>query len=64
MLALILVFVGAKLLVADFLKIPSLVSLAIVVSILGLAVGISLLRPARRMEDRKRGDPGKGMGVS
>ena len=51
-LAFILVFVGAKLLVADFLKIPSLVSLAIVVSILGLAVGISLLRPAPHVADR------------
>lgn len=51
-LALILVFVGAKLLVADFLKIPSLVSLAIVVSILGLAVGISLLRPEPHVADR------------
>ena len=51
-LALILVFVGAKLLVADFLKIPSLVSLAIVVSILGLAVGISLLRPVPHVADR------------
>ncbi len=51
-LAFILVFVGAKLLVADLLKIPSLVSLAIVVSILGLAVGISLLRPAPHVADR------------
>lgn len=51
-LALILVFVGAKLLAADILKIPSLVSLAVVVSILGLAIGISLLRPAPRMADR------------
>lgn len=51
-LALILVFVGAKLLVAEFLKIPSLVSLAIVVSILGLAVGISLLRPEPHVADR------------
>ncbi len=51
-LAFILVFVGAKLLVADLFKIPSLVSLAIVVSILGLAVGISLLRPAPHVADR------------
>ncbi len=51
-LALILVFVGAKLLAADILKIPSLVSLAIVVSILVVAIGISLLRPAPHVADR------------
>ena len=51
-LALILVFVGLKLLATDILKIPSLVSLAVVVSILALAIGISLLRPAQRMADR------------
>ncbi len=50
-LAFILVFVGTKLLVADILKIPSLVSLGIVVTILGLAVGISLLRPAPHVTD-------------
>ena len=43
-LALILVFVGAKLLVAGFLEIPPLVSLAVIVSILGLTVGASLRR--------------------
>ena len=43
-LALILVFVGGKLLLADIYKIPPLISLAVVVSILGLAVGASLLR--------------------
>ena len=51
-LALILVFVGVKLLATDILKIPSLASLAVVVSILGLAIGISLLRPAPRPADR------------
>ena len=47
-LALILVFVGAKLLVAGFLEIPPLVSLAVIVSILGLSVGASLLRAGGR----------------
>ncbi len=51
-LALVLVFVGVKLLAADILEIPSLASLAVVVSILGLAIGISLLRPAPRLADR------------
>jgi tellurite resistance protein TerC len=43
-LALVLVFVGAKLLSAGFLHIPPLVSLAVVASILGLAIAASLLR--------------------
>jgi len=51
-LALILVFVGAKLLAADILKIPSLLSLAIVVSILVVAIAISFLRPAPRPAGR------------
>ncbi len=41
-LALVLLFVGAKLLVAGFLEISPLVSLAVILSILGLAVGASL----------------------
>jgi len=49
-LALILVFVGGKLLVADVFKIPPLISLAIVLAILGLAVGASL-RHGRRVPD-------------
>ncbi|HEY3445106.1 MAG TPA: TerC family protein [Myxococcales bacterium] len=36
-LAAVLVFVGTKMLVADFFKIPALVSLAVIVSILGVA---------------------------
>jgi tellurite resistance protein TerC len=43
-LAIVLVFVGAKLLSAGFLHIPPLVSLAVVASILGLAIAASLLR--------------------
>lgn len=49
-LALILVFVGGKLLLADVFKIPPLISLAIVLAILGLAVGASL-RHGRRVPD-------------
>ncbi|MGC4120921.1 MAG: TerC family protein [Myxococcales bacterium] len=36
-LAAVLVFVGAKMLVADFFKVPALVSLAVIVAILGIA---------------------------
>lgn len=54
-LALILVFVGGKLLVADMYKISPLISLAVVVSILGLAVGASLLRSRSVAPDRVPG---------
>jgi len=43
-LAFVLVFVGVKILVADFLKIDPIVSLAVIVSILGLCIGASLRR--------------------
>lgn len=45
-LALILVFVGGKLVVAGFLEIPPLVSLAVILSILGLSVGARSAGPA------------------
>ncbi|MGE3074258.1 MAG: TerC family protein [Dehalococcoidia bacterium] len=47
-LAAILVFVGTKMLVIDFYKIPALVSLAVIVSILAVAIGASLLVARRR----------------
>jgi len=50
-LALILVFVGGKLLLADMYKISPLISLAVVVSILGVAVGASLHRSSPRVPD-------------
>lgn len=50
-LALILVFVGGKLLLADIYNIPPLISLAVVVSILGVAVGASLHRSPPRVPD-------------
>lgn len=42
-LAAVLVFVGAKMLLADVYKIPALVSLAVIVGILGIAIAGSLL---------------------
>jgi tellurite resistance protein TerC len=50
-LAFILVFVGGKLLLADIFKIPALISLAVVVSILVAAVGASLHRSPSRVPD-------------
>jgi tellurite resistance protein TerC len=43
-LALVLVFVGAKMLLTDLWKIPVWASLLVIISILGISVGASLLR--------------------
>ncbi len=57
-LAAVLVFVGSKMLVVDFFKIPVMVSLAVVAAILTLAVVASLViapaRPAGRLPDSGR----------
>ena len=44
-LAIILVFIGVKMMVVDLVKIPSLVSLAVIVCVLTGAVALSLRRP-------------------
>ena len=46
-LALVLAFIGSKMLLIDVLKIPVLVSLGVVVAIIGATVVASLLRPAK-----------------
>lgn len=52
-LSAILVFVGIKMLIVDFVKIPILVSLAVIAVILALSVILSLLRPptAKALEE-------------
>ncbi len=50
-LAAVLVFVGAKMLLADFYKIPTLASLLVIVGLLGVAVVASLLHAARRPKE-------------
>jgi tellurite resistance protein TerC len=45
-LAVVLVFVGAKMTLADVLHVPIYLSLAVIVGTLAVAVGASLLRPA------------------
>jgi tellurite resistance protein TerC len=47
-LAAVLVFVGAKMLLAGFYKIPTLTSLLVIVGLLGVAVAASLLHAARQ----------------
>jgi tellurite resistance protein TerC len=44
-LSAVLVFVGAKMLLADLYKIPIVASLAVIAALLGLSIAISLLRP-------------------
>ncbi|QDA57338.1 TerC family protein [Thermomonas aquatica] len=44
-LALVLVFIGAKMLLVDVYKIPVLVALGVVAAIIGATVALSLLRP-------------------
>ncbi|MCL6650076.1 MAG: DUF475 domain-containing protein, partial [Chloroflexi bacterium] len=46
-LAAVLVFIGAKMLLTDIYKVPTLLSLLVVASILTVAVGASLLRAPR-----------------
>jgi len=46
-LAVILLFIGAKMTAAGFIKIPPLLSLGVIASILTIAICASLLRPAR-----------------
>ncbi len=46
-LAVILVYIGTKMLIIDFVKIPVLVSLGVVFGILALTVWLSLARPAK-----------------
>jgi tellurite resistance protein TerC len=49
-LAVILAFVGVKMLLSDVWHMPTWMSLAVIVGCLGAAVGVSLARPAERTE--------------
>ncbi|MBM3226651.1 MAG: TerC family protein [Candidatus Tectomicrobia bacterium] len=49
-LALVLVFIGAKMLIADWYHLPVHWALAVVVGVLGLSVGASLIFPAHTAE--------------
>jgi tellurite resistance protein TerC len=46
-LAVVLIFIGAKMAIVDFVKIPALVSLGVVAIVLATAIGASLARPRR-----------------
>ena len=47
-LALVLVFIGAKMLLVDLYKLPVLLSLGVVAAIIGTTIALSLLRPAAK----------------
>ena len=49
-LAIILVFIGAKMLAAEVYKVPNLASLGVIAGVLTLAIVASLLRPVKREE--------------
>jgi TerC family integral membrane protein len=49
-LAVILTFIGAKMLATSFIKVPNLVSLAVIALVLAISVLISWLRPPKRQE--------------
>jgi tellurite resistance protein TerC len=49
-LSLVLVFVGAKMLLSDLVKLPNLASLGVIAAILSLSVALSLWRPQKAAE--------------
>jgi tellurite resistance protein TerC len=46
-LSLVLVFVGAKMMLVDVFKVPTAVSLAVIATVIGGSIALSLLRPPR-----------------
>ena len=53
-LALVLAFVGIKMIVADFVHLPNGLSLAIIVVILGLTMTISMMVTRKRVAPENR----------
>ncbi|HEX6039460.1 TerC family protein [Longimicrobium sp.] len=46
-LSLVLVFVGGKMMLVDFVKVPTLVSLGVIATVIGGSIALSLLRPPK-----------------
>jgi tellurite resistance protein TerC len=59
-LALVLTFVGVKMLVAGFLEIPIVVSLGVIALLLGGSIVASLLRSAQKSREHPASTPGAG----
>jgi tellurite resistance protein TerC len=49
-LGLVLAFVGAKMLLADLVRVPIALSLGIIACLLGLSIALSMLLPERKSE--------------
>jgi tellurite resistance protein TerC len=60
-LAVILIFVGGKMLGQDLFHLPTLLSLAVIILTLGITMAVSLLWPPQRTRDRSGGPSGAGM---
>ena len=54
-LAIVLAFVGIKMIVADYFRVPTPISLAVIVIILGITITLSMIvtRNQTRAENRK-----------
>jgi tellurite resistance protein TerC len=50
-LAMVLVFVGGKMMLIDVVKVPTVVSLAVIATLIGGAVALSLLRPPAKEDE-------------
>jgi tellurite resistance protein TerC len=59
-LALVLVFVGAKMMLAEVFKVPIVASLAVITALIGGSIALSLLRPPRDENDGRGGGSGDG----
>jgi tellurite resistance protein TerC len=57
-LSMVLVFIGAKMLLEEFIHIDTLLSLGVVALILTISVIVSLMRPPKLDLPRKPGEPG------
>jgi tellurite resistance protein TerC len=57
-LSMVLVFIGAKMLLEEFIHIDTLVSLGVVAIIIAITVVVSLLRPPKAQVPRKPGESG------
>lgn len=63
-LGLVLAFVGVKMVIVDFYKLPIAVSLGVIASMLGVSVLVSLLRPPAKVEEDLPHPPHDGTPIS
>jgi tellurite resistance protein TerC len=56
-LSVILVFIGAKMIIAHWWEIPTAVALGVVAAVLGVAVGASLIWPEKKTQTTNMQSP-------